>query len=722
MAISRNTFRSHRMKKYARPGYTLYEWTAGGYGGYGSNGEFRVAPRPATFVHPPSVAGETEAPAFRLAPGVGRSRMDEITAALDSSPVVKEGEKAATEPTSKSNTILGGLLIAAGVVGGGALALKGGSLSTGMKVAAGAASIGVAGGGVALIAKGGRTPEQKKAETNLNRLSGILVSSIPPAFIHADDGQLMSDWESPTDPFYKITGRYYDSVAAELVVASKHMMYHRNVLAGWSPDRTQTLSEWYEANKYFTYTATGETVTRTGDQMVRTATLNGLLGSYADCVAGQGGARIRGLNAIGMSIDPLTGEVLGLALDGIDDMEKIAWVESTTHANDTHGRFSDDLGNRVYQNITRLYNTQEQIICTIRHWRTKKNADYWQLGCVPSMYYSDFSTGVKSRRGPAVQWGVYRDGTDSSHSYADFRRSGSPPRGFYMDTTNPWIGEASAGMAQASMPGMSTPPSTLGDGVASRVTGPMAALVSIFRQLRTASPEVSMLQFDKPEDIFQAVADAAEVEDHHAWWSDPAEFFGTILGVVSYVAEVATPIITAINPALGAMIGTGIGMGLRAGAIVKQVMDSAGNGGVGGILNVLDDALALAPTDLQDYLNAGWAMSRNLYDEVECMVTGWSNSGGFFTPFVGGGDPTSILDQAPAMAYKLMENAVFSSASQLLNTSINLNDKMPYYVNKVIDYTSMKPEKIGQMFPRQDPNVWVNSLPEWTEMGISPHL
>jgi len=188
--------------------------------GYGSNGI--MAPTQTMTSMRPMGPALPILPPVLLDPGLRARLRQNLMQAVASSGVASAAAAAEAAPASKGNKVLGAVLTGAGVIGGSALLIKGGALSTGVKVLAGAAALGAVGGGVALMVT--KTSEEKQKQQALDgytRMEDLLESKVAPGQVGPQDGNLLADFDTTSHPFYKVKARPHWSIASSMDVLCK---------------------------------------------------------------------------------------------------------------------------------------------------------------------------------------------------------------------------------------------------------------------------------------------------------------------------------------------------------------------------------------------------------------------------------------------------------------------------------------------------------------------
>lgn len=587
--------------------------------------------------------------------------------------------------------------IGVGVLGGAigvGVALLGGKvgLGFGAKIAIGAAGAAAAVGGTVVAA------------TSSPKLDDILANMQPPAqtefagAVTEDQHQKllqMAKFDSPSNPFYRVDERPNPGVVAEVFLRARSHKIDPSI------DTSRNLM--------LTPMATPDP----------TRELEGSAGITGHETHYRGFGSTRGYTLDGSPTDS-TGKPYWIEVMKVTSNSSTGlichpmWYAGTPMRNVAgtcwHSGMSTADAVSSMQNVTVLYDNENEPICVLRHWRWmgEPNAQGrgWMTGYQPD-YYRQCCGGdydpVPSSKRDRLQWCGWGE------KYKDWLGPNTPPRGFFMTGQNAYLqmisnangvsGNVPTGMLATEQPDPGWPKD---------IKGPMTALSQVYRSLRAANPAVTMMYWDTPESLFHIVADYAHGHDNRGGWYAVGNVIGTVLGIASFVCEVASPIISAVNPAAGAALGTAIRIGTQVGSTVQKLTDEYTSEGKVSTRTAILDAMSIvgdyagyvmdAP-GVQQLLKEGWSKVTNLADNIAESCDGWLSLNGIFAGDITDefgrivGDWREVL--GPYDMYANLLTKTFSGASQNIMATINDNVNLPFYIDKVVSYTETKPSAIG---------------------------
>jgi hypothetical protein len=391
--------------------------------------------------------------------------------------------------------------------------------------------------------------------------------------------------------------------------------------------------------------------------------------------------------------------------EGHPAMVEIAYVESKTITLDVCGPFGlCSTGSRPESgkdNRTILYDTSGDEICQFFHhrWMGQHEPGHtglghsdiwgWMRGVFGKAYRKCGACDSKQfGDGPWLQWNTRK------YDFENWQGTGMPPQGFYMHAaTSTFLGEVQSGLANQNMPSTEVGGGLL-DTQPEEIRGPMAAIMQLYRSMRAASPDVQAIVFPSVDTIFNVVVDAAKEVDHTVWWKKVQDWMGVVMGLASFVCEVAAPILGAINPLVGAALGTGMRI---ANGITGIVQDPSLRGGLRMIGALAESPLGeLGTTELQGLLDEGWSRVSDPVSAIGEMVDGWFNMKSLFV-----GDLPALAESAglrltdalaPLQQYEYMLSNIYQHSSNQILQVINQAPAMPFSIDRLKAYTIL-PDK-----------------------------
>lgn len=563
-------------------------------------------------------------------------------------------------------------LAAVGALGGVALLTLGGKLATGIKVAGGAAALATVGGGALLAARKEQVLKKEedlprnKLSTKFSRPAPVgSVTSFVPVQHTASDKEIMAltgTFDNPeAAPRYSCLPKYHPKLAAEAMFVSRSHDVLPNV--DIHVDIPKGIASPFQI----------------GDHRAILPT--------------------KGLSVPAPPRDsngkPLWAEIGKVVSNSVDkDVCPSDWMLRDPMWDGTSKCYRLDGLNTfgIRRNETIIYaadGTTE--ICRVRHWRYKGDRNHGWYSCYePNDLRKCCGSSSRPLQSSSDQfkWVVWAPG------YENFNGSGKPPLGFYMPLDNSYL---QAVYSQ-------NPLDTVAAGWDSDIRGPMMGIATAFKVLRGASPEVSMIYWDSVESIFHLVVEYAQQHQDLGGWGAVGRVVGTVLGIASFVCEIATPIVTCINPAFGAALGTATRVVGGASSILGAVIDPTTGERTGGVLDAIGAARDLAPDlfgaivdapAIKQKLDEGWTQVKSLADDVMDMADGyWSLKG------IVGTDVWDPIKQTyvdfksldPFGQYSEILGRTFHFASQNVQSAINDVLTMPFKVEKITGYTLASPQ------------------------------